>query len=80
MSFKALVTRYKVSTIIISIILGLSLIAGGITAGILLTKNTNPPADAVNGNVYINADGTTATSSNYDWELEIYYYSATDKK
>ena len=77
MSFKALVTRYKISTIIISIILGLSLIAGGITAGILLTKQSNPPADALTGTVYINADGTTATSSDYDWALEIYYSSST---
>ena len=77
MSFKALVTRYKISTIIISIILGLSLIAGGITAGILLTKQSNPPADAATGSVYINADGTEATSSDYDWSLAIYYSSAS---
>ena len=78
MSFKALVTRYKVSTIIISIILGLSLIAGGITAVILLTRQSNPPADAITtSSVYIYADGTTATSSDYDWRLTVTYSSST---
>ena len=69
MSFKALVTRYKISTIIILIILGLSLIAGSITAGILLTRQSTPPADAAtftdaNGIEY-STSGTEATVTGY---------------
>ena len=69
-------TKQKLFILILSTILGLFLVAGCITAGVLLRQST-PPADAVTENVYIYADGTTATSSDYDWALEIYYSSST---
>ena len=76
MAFKKLFTKYKLYTILAIIALVL-LVVGGTTAGVILTKQTNPPADALTGTVYINADGTTATSSSYDFELELYYSSTT---
>ena len=56
MSFKALVTRYKISTIIISIILGLSLIAGTTTA-IVVTRPPQTEAYNTNGSDETLTDG-----------------------
>ena len=67
-------TKQKLFIILFSTILGLFLITGGITAGILLTKNTNPPADAA---TFTDANGIEYTTSGTTAEVSDYTGSAT---
>lgn len=72
-----MVLTKRLKLIIITAVLGIVLIAGGVTTGVLLLKQSNSPALALTGYVYLNDDGLVGTSSNYDWRLTIYYESST---
>ncbi len=75
MAVKEFFTKYKLYTMLSIIIL--VLIAGGVVLGVSLSKDTSQPANAFTGTVYINANGTTASSSSYDWALTLYYRSSS---
>ena len=75
MSVKEFFSKYKLYTILAVVVA--VLVAGGVTLGVLLSRDTTPPADAVTGDVYIMADGTVTSADNYDFALDIYYSSAS---
>ncbi len=71
MPIKEIFKKYKLYTMLC--IITLVLVAGGIILGVSLSKDTEQTANALSTNIYINADGTTATSSDYEYYLTIYY-------
>ncbi len=73
MSVKEFLSKYKLYTILAVVVA--VLMAAGVTLGVLLSRDTTPPADALTGNVYIMKDGTVASADNYDFALDIYYSS-----
>ena len=74
MAVKEFLSKYKLYTILAVVVA--VLVMGGITLGVLLSRNSTSPVDALDANVYIMADGTEVTSdSNYDFALDIYYSS-----
>ena len=75
MAVKEFLSKYKLYTIL-AVVLAV-LIAGGVTLGVLLSRNSTPPADAadVENTVYITANGTQITdgSTKYDYILIVIY-------
>ena len=58
-------------------IITLVLIAGGVILGASLSNDTKQPASADTTDIYIKTDGTTATSSDYDYSLGVSYVSGS---